>query len=294
MPKKPRLKGGNLYHHIYAWGNDRHPVFKADSHYEKYLSYLESCSLRYKIDVIAYALLEWHIHLFVHDKYEKVSEFMNNLHGDYARYFNSVTKRVGHVFGERFNNRVVQTNEYGLWLSRYIHRQAVEAGIVKDPKDYSWTSYCAYLGLVPRGVIKPEVILGQFGSGRVAIRDYEEFVLGVEEGPVNWSKPLGLVIGDKSFVKKFEVSKEAKTDVKQGLNAGELKVLVNEVSCRLGVKSRLLLCPLGKKERQLRREAFRILINEYGLSLRKVAKLFNISAPAVLKAVRQRAEKKKS
>ena len=91
MPKKPRLKGDRLYHHIYAWGNDRHPVFKCQSHYQKYLTYLELFSLRCDISVIAYALMEWHIHLFLYDKYGKLSKFMNNLHGEYARFFNKDT-----------------------------------------------------------------------------------------------------------------------------------------------------------------------------------------------------------
>jgi len=94
MPRKSRLKGKRLYHHIYAWGNDRHPVFKADEHYVKYLDYLGYYSLHYQIEVIAYALMVWHVHLFLFDVADRVSEFMKSLHGEYAQYFNRRDGRV--------------------------------------------------------------------------------------------------------------------------------------------------------------------------------------------------------
>mgnify|MGYP002155005968 CR=1 FL=1 len=119
---------------------------------------------------------------------------MENLHGDYAQYFNKDTKRVGHVFGERFNNKIVQANEYSIWLSRYIHRQALTAGLVDDPKDYPWTSYRKYLGLEYKDFIKSDIVLEQFGTdhgGRVALR-YKEFVKDGDEADVSRSFYVGL------------------------------------------------------------------------------------------------------
>ena len=132
-----RLCGENVYHYIYAWGNDRHPIFKSADHYKKYLTLLEKYALFFDVDVIAYALMATHVHLFVYDRSNKLSHFMMKLHGDYARYYNRINERVGHVFGERFNNKIVAADIYGKWLSRYIHRQAVEAGLVTDPVDWS-------------------------------------------------------------------------------------------------------------------------------------------------------------
>ncbi len=71
-----RLKGEDLYHHVYAWGNDRHPIFKQPCHYQQYLTYLEKYSQRFKVDIIAYALMQWHVHLFIHDQQNLISDFM--------------------------------------------------------------------------------------------------------------------------------------------------------------------------------------------------------------------------
>lgn len=286
MPKRPRLKGTDLYHHIYAWGNNRNPLFKIDEHYEKYLGYLAQQSLHYRIDVIAYALLEWHVHLFIYDRSEKISQLMNSLHGRYAQYFNKVTKRVGHVFGERYNNKVVQPNNYGMWLSRYIHRQAVEAGIVNDPKDYPWTSYRAYLGLVPCHFLKPSIILKQFGSGRTAVRRYEAFVLGIDENPIDWRLRSKLIIGDDTFVKKITSSSSKEFINRKNSERADIDLLFKQISKRLGVQSKISLKPVNKTERLLRQEVMRILVEEYELSLRTVGRLFKVSAPAVLKILR--------
>ncbi len=93
MAWHPRFCGENLYHHIYVWGNDRYPVFKFEHHYKSYLEFLKRFSKKFAIDVIAYALMEWHVHLFIFDRLNKISVFMENLHGEYAKYFNANTRR---------------------------------------------------------------------------------------------------------------------------------------------------------------------------------------------------------
>lgn len=287
MPKKPRLKGTELYHHLYAWGNDRHPIFKEYVHYEKYLTLLESFSVHWGLEIIAYALLEWHVHLFIYDRLGKLSQFINNLHGEYARYFNKDTKRVGHVFGERFNNKVVQLNAYGLWLTRYIHRQAIESGIVNDPKDYPWTSYRVYIGILPKGFLKPEKIWEQFGIGKDMFKRYEAFVLGLDDGPVDWSTTgSGVVIGDEEFIKKTSAADGA---INKGrLVESDFDDLISKVSSQLGIDGRLILSPSGLIEKKLRHEAFRILVGEYGLSSRRVAQLFRVSPMTVIKAINRK------
>lgn len=283
MARRPRLIGEELYHHVYAWGNDRHPVFEADAHFEKYLEYAELYSSRCEIDMIAYGLMDWHVHLFLLDWNARLSEFMDRLHGDYAQFFNRVTDRVGHVFGERFKNRIVQSDSYGVWLSRYIHRQAVEAGLVSDPKDYKWTSYGDYLRLVPKGFVKPGVILDQFGRGKTACRRYKKFVLSQDDGPVDWTETPRSVIGNEEFVEYVEV---LKCRVKE--ENLDIKNLIVAISRQLGLRSEVVFYPRGRIERRLRHEVFRILADEYYVSISQIARAFGVFPNAVVSALRKR------
>lgn len=255
MGWKPRTHGADTYHHIYAWGNDRHPVFRKPVHHQKYLFLISKHAKSFKISVVAYALMEWHVHLFIYDKLDTISDFIMKLHGEYAQYFNRTANRVGHVFGERFNNKVVNANVYGIWLSRYIHRQAVEAKVVQRPRDYPWTSYHCYLGLEKSTFLKPDVVLAQFGDKKGRCRNYEKFVLSDNDGPVDWSK--------RTFT----------------LRAGE--ELIEFVGKEMAIDRSILLHPQGMHERQIRHEAIRTLAAKYGYTGAEIAKSLKLSRVAV-------------
>jgi len=286
MARRPRLYGKEIYHHIYAWGNNRQAIFITDEHYTRYLDFLERFSRDCRVDIVAYALMPTHIHLFVYDPRGKVSQFMNNLHGEYAQYFNQVTGRVGHVFGERFNNKVVQANEYGLWLSRYIHRQAVEAGFVTDPRYYPWTSYHRYLGEIPLGFLEPDIILEQFGMGCERTAKYEEFVLATEHGPIDWGTKSTMVVGDEGF--QQEVVKQNTTENQKNFDDREIFQLI---SSKFKVKPKLLFSARGLGEKRLRREIIRFLTDEIGLQPSRIAKLCHISRSGVQRALSTKVQK---
>jgi REP element-mobilizing transposase RayT len=242
---------------------------------------LERSSVKFNIDVIAYALMEWHIHLFVFDLKNKISKFMEELHGRYASFFNRDTGKVGHVFGERYNNKIVQPNEYGLWLSRYIHRQAVEAGLVVHPEDYPWTSYKQYIGLEPIKFIKPWVILEQFsdsvGDFKTVAKKYEEFVLGEEkEKDIDWDEMRNPVIGDLKFV----MSQCDSRVIRKIVSADEL---ITMLSNELKVTKKCLLKPVGREQRSLRKEAVRILYKSYRIKISEITRLLKISRFSVMR-----------
>jgi len=259
---KLRLSGENSYHHIYAWGNDRHPIFKCEDHYKKYLVLLEKHSYAFEIDIVAYALMESHVHLFVYDRTNSLSYFMMKLHGDYARYYNRVNKRVGHVFGERFNNKIVAANIYGKWLSRYIHRQAVEAGLVEDPVDFPWSSYRIYIGLEKSSFVKPDVILMQFGTDDERLCGYRAFVFYNDDGPVDWGKRYLFFVGGDDLIKY----------ICQKLNL-EISILKN---------------PQGAKERSLRHLAIITLHKEYGYKPYQLARVFGLARSTVASIIKKK------
>lgn len=235
----------------------------------------------YHVDILAYALMEWHVHLFVFDHDGKLPFFMNCVHGQYAQYFNRVTGRIGHVFGERYNNKIVQSDPYGMWLSRYIHRQPVEAGLTGDPQEYKWSSYRQYIGLEPRDVIKPHVVLEQFGKGKSAQRHYRKFVETDNEGPVDWEDRLLGIVGDRNFIAIQEET--MRQDTRRAVDPDDA---LRHLAEKLGIKMEVLQRPCGKKERKVRHQVFRILFEENGLSCSGIAQLCRVSVSAVAKVIR--------
>ncbi|MGB9721515.1 MAG: transposase [bacterium] len=284
MAWSTRLCGENLYHHIYAWGNDRHPIFKTENNYYYYLELLAIFSKKFFIDIIAYALMEWHVHLFIFDRLNKISIFMQNLHGEYAKYFNAVTGRVGHVFGERYNNKVVQPNNYGIWLSRYIHRQPVEAGIVSDSKDYPWTSYRQYIGLEKIEFIEPRIILAQFGyTHKEAVRHYKEFVLEDIEEPMDWDGSKATIIGSINFASRIEKASKGKS-----IKMIQKEELLSTISEELNTSIACLLTPKGRDERRIRHKAIEIMYKKYNLKIIEIARILRISRFGVMRILKCR------
>ncbi len=280
MAKRPRLKGPGLYHHIYDRGNDRHPIFKGPCDYQRYLDYLSKYSMRYNIHVIAYALMEWHVHLFLYDQYGKISEFINVLHGTYAQIFNKIRNRLGHVFEKRFQNKVVDANNYGIWLSRYIHRQAVEAGLVERPENYPWTSYRHYIGMERNTFLKTEIILLQFGRrDSDCYTEYRKFADSQIAGPVNWKKIQILpksIVGGKEFAKSVLLKSERFHD-----SGYDKEKTLELLTTRLGMSINELKNPKGREQKELRHEAIRLLHDEYDIWIREIARVLNMSPSAV-------------
>lgn len=280
MSRRPRIKGPGLYHHIYIRGNDRQSLFKDRSDYELYRDTLFNYAKKYKIKVIAYALMEWHIHLFIFDSSGQISNFMNVFHGWYAQKFNKVYGRIGHLFEGRFKNKIVDENNYGLWLSRYIHRQPVEAKIVADPKDYEWTSYRVYIGLDMNPLIDSEAILAQFGENKVEqYIAYMKFVSDEEEGPIDWrniESSSQSFVGDEQFIKKIQKQANQHKDKVEAIE-DPLPFLCSY----FGVTSRVLLKPCGSEERRLRRQSIVLLKNRCDIGIRELARLFDMAPSSI-------------
>jgi hypothetical protein len=67
-------------------------------------------------------------------------------------------------------------NEYLLHLSRYIHLNPVQAGLVQHPENWVYSSYKDYLGLHKSPWLHPDIVLYQFNSPedyRVFVEDYQ-------------------------------------------------------------------------------------------------------------------------
>ena len=89
-----------------------------------------------------------HLHLLVRVSDEPVFKTVRHFASQYARRFNRKYQSVGRVFQGRHQRRHVATDTYLKQVTRYIHRNPLEAGLVEEPLERNWSSYRAYIGLV--------------------------------------------------------------------------------------------------------------------------------------------------
>ena len=140
MPRKPRQYSNSGYLHVIVRGNGKQILFEESGDYRFYVTLLERYSCDEDITVVAYCLMENHVHLLLHDKARRTSSFMKKLDVSYAGFFNSKYERVGHVFQDRFQSRPVESDQYLLTLYRYILRNPLESGVCHS-LGYAWSSY---------------------------------------------------------------------------------------------------------------------------------------------------------
>lgn len=176
-PLRHFLKGG--YYHIYNRGNRKENVFLQSRDYKRFLKRTREYKDEFGITILCYCLMPNHFHFLLRQDTEiPVTTFMLRLGTSYAKYFNIKYEQVGSIFQDRFKAKLIETDEYLLQLSRYIHRNPLEI-LPSTPgvelRNYEWSSYECYLDGKENEFVDPVFILSYFKSGD-KIKDYKKFV----------------------------------------------------------------------------------------------------------------------
>lgn len=75
---------------------------------------------------------------------QSYSSLLRNVHSSFAQKYNRKNKRRGAVGMDRPKTVVVQDDRHMMNVAFYADANPVRAGIVKHPRDYSWSSYSYY------------------------------------------------------------------------------------------------------------------------------------------------------
>jgi putative transposase len=164
MPYRETIFQAGQYYHLYNRGNNRQDIFFERENYLFFLRSLRRYLLVETLDVIAYCLMPNHYHLLVCLKTPHLSAGMQAFSLSYTKAMNRRYNRVGSLFQGRFQAILVDSTEYLLNLSRYIHWNPVKAGLVKQPQDWEFSSFQEYVGLRGGTLPKTEYILTALGS----------------------------------------------------------------------------------------------------------------------------------
>lgn len=171
----------NMPYHIYNRGNRKSDIFIDDRDYKRFIKRLKEYKEDYDINLLCFCLLPNHFHFLLKAPNESsITSFMLRLCTSYAKYFNIKHDLVGRLFQERFRAKLVDTDEYLLHLSRYIHLNPISAdlavltslrttpGVEREKireklKQYPWSSYSEYLKM-QNDLCTTETILSYFST----------------------------------------------------------------------------------------------------------------------------------
>jgi putative transposase len=85
-----------------------------------------------------------HVHLLLREGSEDISITMKRIGVSFVSYYNWKYWTTGHLFQDRFKSENMETTEYLLTVTRYIHQNPIKAGIANKVDEWRWSSCVGY------------------------------------------------------------------------------------------------------------------------------------------------------
>lgn len=243
MSRQARQAGEYL--HIIVRGIGKQILFEDDEDRRKYLFFLQKYSSESDITLLAYCLMENHVHLLIYNANGSFPVFMKKMGVSYAYYYNQKYDRSGHLFQDRYRSEVIEDDAYLLAAFRYILNNPQKAGIGKA-SEYKWSSYHDY--------------------GKTDMLTDTRIV----------KELLGTESAFEQFMSQQDDAEYMEAEPRKRNDAWALSVIQKKLQISSGTQ-------LQQLDRQQRNEAL-ILLKKEGLSVRQLERLTGINRGVIQKA----------
>lgn len=203
MARIPRVVLPHYPHHIVQRGNRRLDVFFSDEDRLAYLEHVQIACQRYGVSIWAYCLMSNHVHFVaVPSEIDSLARCFSEAHVQYTRRINNREGWKGHLWQARFGSSVLDENHL-IAAVRYVERNPVRAGIVKEAWNYPWSSAPFHTGKVQEpGLISSDNHLQEL------IRDWKTYLREKDEKvfveSVRRESFVNRPLGDVEFINFLE------------------------------------------------------------------------------------------
>jgi REP element-mobilizing transposase RayT len=126
-------------------GRRRENIFLQSDDFEAFLKIVRESAERWNVNVAAYCLLSNHYHLLLQTPEGNLARCMRHINGVYTQRFNRVHRQDGQLFRGRYKAVLIEDDSHLLEVMRYIHRNPLNAGLIRHMDEYPWSSHVGYL-----------------------------------------------------------------------------------------------------------------------------------------------------
>ncbi|MGI6225957.1 MAG: REP-associated tyrosine transposase [Peptococcales bacterium] len=251
MARQARLESETGYYHVMIRGINRENIFQTEQEKEKILTLVKEKTQEEPCKIVAYCIMNNHLHMIIHAEKAILVRVMKRINISYAMSYNQRNKRIGPVFQDRFRSENIETEKYLFGAIRYIHNNPVQAGITTKAQEYKWSSMREYIDNVKLLIDKEtkEGLLKEF----ISIDDFKNFH-EIED--------------ETDYLEIKEEVRELKTNKAQKV--------IEEYFSKKGIAD--------ARQLKNRDELIIKLLDETGLSYRKIAELTGITVSMVHQA----------
>ncbi|MGB5216744.1 MAG: transposase [Smithella sp.] len=181
MPRTARIAPKEFVYHVLTRGNNKQAIFKDKEDFFKYIEIIKKYKERYIFKLYHYVLMTNHVHLVIEPSHEggELYQIMKGINLSYAQHFKNKYKYTGHFWQDRFKSIIVSKDEYLLACGSYVELNPVRARMVKEPKEYRWSSYGANAYGKKDDLVDEHVIYKNLSSDEKIRKEYRLFVQGM-------------------------------------------------------------------------------------------------------------------
>jgi REP element-mobilizing transposase RayT len=146
MPRTAREKSTEGLFHVSSRSITEFDFFREDADKIRFLDIFKECTEICKCKVYAYCLMTTHYHIFLDANGFDISDFMKKLNQTYVKYVNKKYGRRGSLVDGRFWSKIINSSEYALTLSAYIHNNPKDIeSYTNRVFEYPYSSMAIYL-----------------------------------------------------------------------------------------------------------------------------------------------------
>ena len=320
MPRQARLDAPGTLHHVMIRGIERADIFQDDKDRGQFLSRVGEIGKATGTRIVAWALMDNHVHLLLFSGSSGLPRFMRRLLTGYAMWFNRRHQRAGHLFQNRYKSIVCEEDRYLLELVRYIHLNPLRSHTVQSLEEldrYPWSGHGVLVGKIRHDWQEKEYVLNQFGRvEKQSIRAYRKFIEegeglgrrpelvggGLVRSLGGWSKVLSMrgrgeevendsrILGSGDFV-QVVIREAEETIARQVRNRGAkpIEEIIRRMCRESGVSEKEV--SSGSQRRRVsaaRAEIACYLSREMGISMAEMARRLGVGTSAIAMAIRRR------
>lgn len=131
------------YYHVITRGINKQIIFEEDKDYERYLNFMKKYSNQYSVNILAYCLMNNHVHLLVYDPNHMSSIMMKCINQCYVSGYNLKYEHIGSLIQNDLKKIPIQNEKYLINVFYYVLKNPLRACISKA-SSYKWNSYKEY------------------------------------------------------------------------------------------------------------------------------------------------------
>jgi putative transposase len=135
--RMPRMLREGARYHVFARANRKEMIFSSDEVKELFLTVLKEAKVKYDFRIENFCIMGNHVHFILRPGFGvSLSLIMKWLLGVFAIRFNKHFNMTGHVWGERFHSRIIESMREYLAIFVYIDENPVVARLVERIDDW--------------------------------------------------------------------------------------------------------------------------------------------------------------